>query len=170
MLPSYDDYNVDQDKEDEVADEAADQIDETMIIVSCHSPWSILLKHISSGIVRAIEASGDRDQHQKLCTPALTPQESGEPQGVQRTGRAAKPNAVRVTTPYMTKYERARVLGTRALQIRYVVLIWCLSAVFSFVPLSNFEEPADNQYERPGPRARRGRDGSPRNRTQRARR
>ena len=26
----------------------------------------------------------------------------------------------RVTTRYMTKYERARVLGTRALQIRYV--------------------------------------------------
>ncbi len=25
----------------------------------------------------------------------------------------------RSTTPYMTKYERARVLGTRALQIRY---------------------------------------------------
>ena len=29
----------------------------------------------------------------------------------------------RSTTPYMTKYERARVLGTRALQIRYVFLI-----------------------------------------------
>ena len=29
----------------------------------------------------------------------------------------------RATTPYMTKYERARVLGTRALQIRYVVII-----------------------------------------------
>ena len=28
--------------------------------------------------------------------------------------------ANRITTPYMTKYERARVLGTRALQIRYV--------------------------------------------------
>jgi hypothetical protein len=27
----------------------------------------------------------------------------------------------RVTTPYMTKYERARVLGTRALQIRYAL-------------------------------------------------
>ncbi|KAF1991906.1 RNA polymerase Rpb6 [Aulographum hederae CBS 113979] len=27
------------------------------------------------------------------------------------------PNEKRVTTPYMTKYERARVLGTRALQI-----------------------------------------------------
>lgn len=25
----------------------------------------------------------------------------------------------RMTTPYMTKYERARILGTRALQIRY---------------------------------------------------
>lgn len=28
-------------------------------------------------------------------------------------------NEKRTTTPYMTKYERARVLGTRALQIRY---------------------------------------------------
>jgi DNA-directed RNA polymerases I, II, and III subunit RPABC2 len=28
------------------------------------------------------------------------------------------PNEKRSTTPYMTKYERARVLGTRALQIR----------------------------------------------------
>lgn len=28
------------------------------------------------------------------------------------------PNEKRTTTPYMTKYERARVLGTRALQIR----------------------------------------------------
>ena len=30
-------------------------------------------------------------------------------------------NEKRTTTPYMTKYERARVLGTRALQIRYVI-------------------------------------------------
>lgn len=28
------------------------------------------------------------------------------------------PNEKRTTTPYMTKYERARILGTRALQIR----------------------------------------------------
>lgn len=28
-------------------------------------------------------------------------------------------NNERTTTPYLTKYERARVLGTRALQIRY---------------------------------------------------
>lgn len=31
------------------------------------------------------------------------------------------PNDKRTTTPYMTKYERARILGTRALQIRFVV-------------------------------------------------
>ena len=30
-----------------------------------------------------------------------------------------QPNKERITTPYLTKYERARILGTRALQIRY---------------------------------------------------
>ena len=44
------------------------------------------------------------------------------------------PNEERSTTTYMTKYERARVLGTRALQIRYVVWVeeisdgWCVLA------------------------------------------
>lgn len=32
----------------------------------------------------------------------------------------------RITTPYMTKYERARILGTRALQIRYI--LWLTTA------------------------------------------
>jgi DNA-directed RNA polymerase I, II, and III subunit RPABC2 len=31
------------------------------------------------------------------------------------------PNKERVTTPYLTKYERARILGTRALQIRSAI-------------------------------------------------
>lgn len=34
----------------------------------------------------------------------------------QTAGQPVKP-AMKVTTPYMSKYERARVLGTRALQI-----------------------------------------------------
>ncbi|KAJ9117788.1 hypothetical protein QFC20_000067 [Naganishia adeliensis] len=34
-----------------------------------------------------------------------------------RTGKVPKANEKRVTTPYLTKYERARILGTRALQI-----------------------------------------------------
>jgi hypothetical protein len=29
---------------------------------------------------------------------------------------------VKQTTPYMTRYERARILGTRALQIRYKII------------------------------------------------
>lgn len=44
--------------------------------------------------------------------------ESGErPDGVDVPDKA---NEERVTTPYMTKYERARILGTRALQISSV--------------------------------------------------
>ncbi|ETW87061.1 hypothetical protein HETIRDRAFT_308213 [Heterobasidion irregulare TC 32-1] len=37
----------------------------------------------------------------------------------QANGAAGErlPNKTRVTTPYLTKYERARILGTRALQI-----------------------------------------------------
>ena len=37
----------------------------------------------------------------------ILPAEGAQPTAPQR----------RITTPYMTKYERARVLGTRALQI-----------------------------------------------------
>lgn len=37
----------------------------------------------------------------------------------------------RITTKYMTKYERARILGTRALQIRCVVFVWMGWAVWS---------------------------------------
>ncbi|XP_017716790.1 DNA-directed RNA polymerases I, II, and III subunit RPABC2 isoform X3 [Marmota marmota marmota] len=33
------------------------------------------------------------------------------------SGERPQANQKRITTPYMTKYERARVLGTRALQI-----------------------------------------------------
>ncbi|KAK0524973.1 subunit common to RNA polymerases I, II, and III [Tilletia horrida] len=40
----------------------------------------------------------------------------GAASGVKVEGEG-KPNAERMTTPYLTKYERARILGTRALQI-----------------------------------------------------
>ncbi|XP_048971266.1 DNA-directed RNA polymerases I, II, and III subunit RPABC2 isoform X1 [Canis lupus dingo] len=35
------------------------------------------------------------------------------------SGERPQANQKRITTPYMTKYERARVLGTRALQIAH---------------------------------------------------
>ena len=38
------------------------------------------------------------------------------------------PESERTTTPYMTKYERARILGTRALQIRYAAPRWWATA------------------------------------------
>lgn len=47
---------------------------------------------------------------------------NGEEQPAQATGAGVagerQPNKERITTPYLTKYERARILGTRALQIR----------------------------------------------------
>ncbi|EPT01549.1 hypothetical protein FOMPIDRAFT_1161429 [Fomitopsis schrenkii] len=49
------------------------------------------------------EPNGESSQQQEAAGAGL----QGERQ----------PNKVRVTTPYLTKYERARVLGTRALQI-----------------------------------------------------
>ena len=62
------------------------------------------------------------------ATPGRTVVEiNGEGEGQQTKKNAVVglkekkiPNEQRSTTPYMTKYERARVLGTRALQIRYV--------------------------------------------------
>jgi len=44
---------------------------------------------------------------------------SQEQQAAPQTGLTGErqPNKVRITTPYLTKYERARILGTRALQI-----------------------------------------------------
>lgn len=87
------------------------EVDENMIVVS---PYPFL------------------ERCMKLMRQESNPQEGGE----KRTGKAAKPNETRVTTPYMTKYERARVLGTRALQIRWVRLG------------ETDEEGTDIQYER----------------------
>lgn len=44
-------------------------------------------------------------------------QDAAAAAGVGMAGER-QPNKIRVTTPYLTKYERARILGTRALQIR----------------------------------------------------
>ena len=53
---------------------------------------------------------------------------SGDPAAAANRGKGGDkapkdkkiPHDQRTTTPYMTKYERARILGTRALQIRFV--------------------------------------------------
>lgn len=63
----------------------------------------------------------DPDQHHAQGNNVVT---SGDPNagkvstGVKGLKEKRIANDKRTTTPYMTKYERARVLGTRALQIR----------------------------------------------------
>jgi DNA-directed RNA polymerase I, II, and III subunit RPABC2 len=52
-----------------------------------------------------------------------------QPQVSALANTEPQPNKVRITTPYLTKYERARILGTRALQIRstfatFVSSVW----------------------------------------------
>lgn len=69
--------------------------------------------------------------HHCRCPPPFTPvkhpetvplfclgvQEGQENVEILPSGERPQANQKRITTPYMTKYERARVLGTRALQI-----------------------------------------------------
>ena len=71
----------------------------------------------TNGFGGANGAEGGQDQ----------PSGEGAQSNASQTGMQGErqPNKVRVTTPYLTKYERARVLGTRALQIRCVV--WVVS-------------------------------------------
>ena len=47
---------------------------------------------------------------------------SGDVGVASETSKAIPPEQ-RTTTPYMTKYEKARILGTRALQIRCIALL-----------------------------------------------
>lgn len=68
--------------------------------------------------------NGD-DQHRQQAANGDRTVVTGDPNAgaskgkvtIQQRGKKI-PNDQRTTTPYMTKYERARVLGTRALQIR----------------------------------------------------
>ena len=48
-----------------------------------------------------------------------------------------EPDKPRMTTRYLTKYERARVLGTRALQIRCVRPEHSRTAAFRGLPMSS---------------------------------
>ena len=57
----------------------------------------------------------------------------GVPANVDSNG---KPNKERITTPYMTKYEKARILGTRALQIRYELVLQEVSNILALMHLS----------------------------------
>ncbi|KAF7784054.1 hypothetical protein Agabi119p4_219 [Agaricus bisporus var. burnettii] len=64
-------------------------------------------------------AEGEETQANGVSGAEDQPMANGEevaPNVAVTTGER-QPNKVRITTPYLTKYERARILGTRALQI-----------------------------------------------------
>ena len=67
--------------------------------------------------------------------PADEPEETVEVLDGQQPG-VAPGERPRITTRYMTKYERARVLGTRALQIRWAARVFachaCSMALFAY--------------------------------------
>ena len=56
------------------------------------------------------EEDVDKDKNEDIAGETLETEEKQEEQPVERP---------RKTSKYMTKYERARILGTRALQIRF---------------------------------------------------
>ena len=66
----------------------------------------------------------DHDIDQTMASGDAT-QDDGAPTQVGLTGER-QPNKNRVTTPYLTKYERARILGTRALQIRCATFLFAI--------------------------------------------
>jgi len=64
------------------------------------------------GLTQTDGADGYAGGDQEMADgPSQGPVAPAQPQGERQ------PNKVRVTTRYLTKYERARILGTRALQI-----------------------------------------------------
>lgn len=63
------------------------------------------------------DLNGAEPDHDVVNGGASQEQPTAPPTGLSGE---RQPNKVRITTPYLTKYERARILGTRALQIRYV--------------------------------------------------
>lgn len=102
--PTYDDEEPEYDPYEPV--EPADQEVET------------------NGVVDDIAVGQNPDQ--LLTTGDRGVVVSGDPGAAANRGKGGErapkdkkiPNEQRSTTPYMTKYERARILGTRALQIR----------------------------------------------------
>jgi len=94
-------YDPDEPAEPLDPDEEQHEVDD---LAASQNPDQLLTTGERSGVIE----SGDLDAAVATKLKGKTPKDKKIPNG-QRT-----------TTPYMTKYERARILGTRALQIRLV--------------------------------------------------
>lgn len=84
---------------------------------------------------QAGEVGGTEDPDQGNIVASGDPNAASKPAtGVKGLKEKRIANEKRTTTPYMTKYERARVLGTRALQIRFVAHVLCLPLLTNSTP------------------------------------
>ena len=72
------------------------------------------------GTTRNVDGGDLPDEQDDRVVSVGDPNQTGERKKNAVLGLREKrvKDSERTTTPYMTKYERARVLGTRALQIR----------------------------------------------------
>jgi DNA-directed RNA polymerase I, II, and III subunit RPABC2 len=99
-LPSSDGYDYEEEVEPELYDEEEPQAD---------APQD------------PDQAHGDADDNVVIGgdPSAAAAAKAAEKNTVTSLKEKKVPDDKRTTTPYMTKYEKARVLGTRALQIRW---------------------------------------------------
>ncbi len=70
--------------------------------------------------MNGIEGLNSAEHDHDMINGTASQEQQSAPQTQTGLTGEQQPNKVRVTTPYLTKYERARILGTRALQIRHV--------------------------------------------------
>lgn len=102
---SFDDGDFDDAEEDEGLDDL-ENVEDVRRLWIIH--FSFHLKRSTSHFYQYASSNVD-------CAPFY--QEDQENVQILPAGEGQQANQKRITTPYMTKYERARVLGTRALQI-----------------------------------------------------
>lgn len=77
----------------------------------------------AQGMLNGVRQDGDMEmQDVNSGSQAVNGANGAQVQTTSTSTEHRKPNKIRITTPYLTKYERARILGTRALQIRYAFL------------------------------------------------
>jgi DNA-directed RNA polymerases I, II, and III subunit RPABC2 len=84
---------------------------------------------------------GDAEEEEEELEEGDDHEEGFEVRDAEAVDSKAIPTSNYCTTPYLTKYERARVLGTRALQIRWVCQLSALHLVRTVSLPSSFTCP-----------------------------
>jgi len=83
-------------------------------------------EHMANGDADQLDVNGT-NQHEVNGEPGIIPSGDAAAASRHKGDKAPKDKKIkkedRKTTPYMTKYEKARILGTRALQIRFVGVV-----------------------------------------------